>query len=323
MRARGCAHSRLVRRRLGRPRACSRHRHGDGSACRSRGGVTPVVVAGASGLLGSHVVAELLHAGHEVRAVDIRPGNPSPACPFLIADLTRARRSRPGAGRRRGGDPHRGDTSSDRADRREVFARTCSRRNNVTEAAKIHGARRIVNASSFSVIGWPFNVQPLRPEFLPIDESHPLSPQEAYGLSKLVTEQILAAAARCRPSLSAVNLRFPWIQTAASFDAEVVAGRRDEATRPRTSGRTSTPGTLRQRSLPRSTRPLRTSPSVYLSAPDTFMEEETLELVRRSFPGVELRRELPGHASLICSDAGERLLGFRPSRSWRSYGGGA
>ena len=50
--------------------------------------MTLVVVTGASGLLGSHIVAELLHAGREVRAVDIRPGNPSPDCPFLIADLT-------------------------------------------------------------------------------------------------------------------------------------------------------------------------------------------------------------------------------------------
>ncbi|HEY2657608.1 MAG TPA: NAD-dependent epimerase/dehydratase family protein [Solirubrobacteraceae bacterium] len=285
--------------------------------------MTAVVVTGASGLLGSHVVAHLIQAGRDVRAVDIRPGNPTPDCPFVTADLTElgatvqalagaeavihtAAIPRP-----------TGRTGSD------VFSTNVLAAYNVTEAAKIHGTRRIVNASSFSVIGWPFNVQPLLPEFLPIDESHPLAPQEAYGLSKLVTEQVVTAAVRCCPPLSAVNLRFPWIQTAASFDVDVVSSRRDGAT---------APGNLWAyidaedaaaafgAALDATTEDIA---SVYLSAPDTFMEEETGELVRASFPGVELRRELPGHASLICSDAAERLLGFRPSRSWRSYGGGA
>jgi nucleoside-diphosphate-sugar epimerase len=283
--------------------------------------VTLVVVTGASGLLGSHIVAELLHAGREVRAVDIRPGSPSPDCPFLIADLTEfgaAVQALAGAEAviHTAAIPRpTGRTGS------EVFSTNVLAAYNVTEAAKIHAARRVVNASSFSVIGWPFNVQPLLPEFLPIDESHPLAPQEAYGLSKLVTEQIVAAAVRCCPSLSAINLRFPWIQSAASFDADVVSNRRDEATAPGNLWAYIDAQDAAAAFVAALDATAEDVASVYVSAPDTFMEEETIDLVRARVPDVKLRRELPGHASLICSDAAERLLAFRPSRSWRSYGG--
>ena len=46
-----------------------------------------VVVTGAAGLLGSHVVAALLAAGREVRAVDRRAPS-APGAEVVVADLT-------------------------------------------------------------------------------------------------------------------------------------------------------------------------------------------------------------------------------------------
>src|SRR5439155_13772348 len=59
--------------------------------------------------------------------------------------------------------------------------------------------------------------------------------------------------------------------------------------------------------------------SVYLTAPDTFMDEDTRTLVRASFGEIELRKPLTGHEPLLDAAAAERLLGFRPEHSWRSY----
>jgi nucleoside-diphosphate-sugar epimerase len=284
--------------------------------------VSSVVVTGAAGLLGSHIVAALLQAGRDVRAVDIRPVKAPPDCPSLTADLTELGAAIEALA---GAEAVIHTAAIPRPTGRtagEVFSTNVLAAYNVTEAAKLHGVRQLVNASSFSVIGLPFNPQPLVPAFLPIDESHPLAPQEAYGLSKLLTEEIVAAAVRCSPKLSAVNLRFPWIQTAATFEVEVAPRRGDGETPPSNLWAYIDAQDAAAAFVAALDASVEDTACVYLAAPDTFMEEDTIELVRASFPDVELRRELPGHASLICSDAAARLLGFRPGRSWRSYGGG-
>jgi nucleoside-diphosphate-sugar epimerase len=286
--------------------------------------MTVIAVTGSAGLLGRHVVSAMQRAGHDVRGVDMPPSNRQPSdIPFVSADLNdlgaavqalaeaevvihTAAIPRPV-----------GRTASD------VFRVNVLAAHNVTEAALIHGARRILNASSFSVIGWPFNPQPFAPAFLPIDESHALTPQESYGLSKLVTEEIMAAAARRSPALSVINLRMPWIQTAATFAADVAPRRGDPGVATGNLWAYIDADDAAAAFVAALDADVDGHASVYIAAPDTFMEEETLALVNRSFPGVELRGELDGHASVISSNAAERLLGVGPTRSWRSYAASA
>jgi nucleoside-diphosphate-sugar epimerase len=279
-----------------------------------------VAVTGSAGLLGRHVVCAMQRAGHDVRGVDVAPapGQASDVA-FLSADLTDL-----GAAVQALADAEVvihtaaiprpvGRTASD------VFRVNVLAAHNVTEAALLHGVRRIVNASSFSVIGWPFNPQPFVPSFLPIDESHPLTPQESYGLSKLITVEIMAAAARRSPALSVINLRMPWIQTAATFAADVAPRRDDAAVATGNLWAYIDAGDAATAFVAALDADVDGHASVYIAAPDTFMESETLALVQRSFPGVELRDALAGHASVISSRAAELLLGVRPERSWRSY----
>lgn len=54
---------------------------------------------------------------------------------------------------------------------------------NVLELARKLDAQRVVYASSVAVYG--------EPQYLPIDENHPLSPANLYGLTKLMGEQLL------------------------------------------------------------------------------------------------------------------------------------
>jgi nucleoside-diphosphate-sugar epimerase len=282
--------------------------------------MTVVAVTGSRGLLGRHVVSALLGAGLEVRGVDLAPGAGTSDYEFIAADLTdlgAALQTIAGAEIvvHTAAIPRPvGRTAA------EVFRTNVLAASNVAEAAVTHGVARIVNASSFSVLGWPFNPQPLKPQFLPIDESHPLAPQEAYGLSKLVTEEIIAAAVRRSPALTAVNLRMPWIQSSSTFAADVVPRRSDTATATGNLWAYIDADDAGAAFLAAFAADVTDCASVYLAAPDTFMQEDTADLVRRAFPGVELRRELPGNTSAIASDAAERLLGMRPQRSWRSYG---
>jgi nucleoside-diphosphate-sugar epimerase len=286
--------------------------------------MTAVVVTGSSGLLGRHVVAAVQRAGHEVRGVDVSPAlGQASDVPFVSAELTDL-----GAAVQALADaevvihtaaiPRPVGRSAS-----EVFRVNVLAAHNVTEAALIHGAQRIVNASSFSVIGWPFNPQPFPPSFLPIDESHPLTPQESYGLSKLVTEQIMAAAVRRSPALSAINLRMPWIQTAATFEIDVAPRRGDAETASGNLWAYIDADDAAAAFVAALDADITGCDSVYIAAPDTFMERETLALVNDSFPGVELQEPLPAYSSVISSRAAQRLLGTRPTRSWRSYAASA
>jgi nucleoside-diphosphate-sugar epimerase len=70
---------------------------------------------------------------------------------------------------------------------------------------------RIVYASSVSVLGFPSFVQPLAASYGPIDEAHPLLPEDAYALSKRIGEEVADGFAPGR--LTVVSLRLPRIHT--------------------------------------------------------------------------------------------------------------
>src|SRR5260370_23926737 len=81
---------------------------------------------------------------------------------------------------------------------------------NVFEAAAGLPISRVVSASSISAFGFPFQHRWSEPLYLPLDEAHPLLPQDAYGLSKATGEGIAAAYCR-RTDSSAASLRISTI----------------------------------------------------------------------------------------------------------------
>jgi UDP-glucose 4-epimerase len=60
------------------------------------------------------------------------------------------------------------------------------------------GVRRLVAASSLCVLGAAFRISDRRFEIdtLPIDETHPLRPEDSYSVSKVANEEMYAAYAR-------------------------------------------------------------------------------------------------------------------------------
>lgn len=74
------------------------------------------------------------------------------------------------------------------------------------QAAADAGARRFVFASSDAVVGLTQRIRHFAPVYLPLDEAHPLQPQDPYGLSKMLGEQMCASFGRAQ-GLSTVCLR--------------------------------------------------------------------------------------------------------------------
>jgi nucleoside-diphosphate-sugar epimerase len=77
---------------------------------------------------------------------------------------------------------------------------------NVLESAASNGVKRVIFASSDSAYGFVFAVKKSVPLYLPIDEKHPLLPQDAYGLSKLLGEELCKAYTR-RCGIETICLR--------------------------------------------------------------------------------------------------------------------
>ncbi|MDB5338455.1 MAG: NAD-dependent epimerase/dehydratase, partial [Planctomycetaceae bacterium] len=164
-----------------------------------------VVVTGAAGRLGQAAITELLAHGHGVWGIDcVRPE--TLRCRFLPVDLTQPLAVLDAL---QGADAvlHLGAIPGPQSQPASVtFTNNVLSTYNVIEAAAALKIGRVVSASSVFALGWAEEAAAFWPETVPVDESHPLTPFEAYGLSKQIGEDICAATSR-RTGMSIVSLR--------------------------------------------------------------------------------------------------------------------
>ncbi len=52
---------------------------------------------------------------------------------------------------------------------------------------------------------------------------------------------------------------------------------------------------------------------------DTVMTRSSASLMAEVYPGVEVRKELAEHETLLSIDKARRLLGYEPEHSWRDH----
>ncbi|MCC5973008.1 MAG: NAD(P)-dependent oxidoreductase [Rubellimicrobium sp.] len=275
-------------------------------------------MTGAAGFLGRHVAAACVAAGHRVVGVDSAPQPPGwEAVTADLCDLGATVQAFDGAEAvaHCAAIPRPvGRTAS------EVFRVNMATIHAATEAARIVGAGVFVQASSFSILGYPFAPAIPVPARLPIDESVPAAPQDVYGLTKWLAEEVVEAAVR-RGDFRAASLRMPWIQTAATFGAEI--GPRRE-----------TPGAAADLWAYLDARDAGDAfvaaldrggaghLRCFLSAADSYSDRPSRDLVTTAFGAdVQMAPGFTGHASLISTGLARAALGFVPCRSWRDYAG--
>jgi nucleoside-diphosphate-sugar epimerase len=190
---------------------------------------------------------------------------------------------------------------------------------NVLEAASTLGINRVVYASSVSVLGFPFFVQPFAPDYVPIDEAHALLPQDAYALSKRIGEELADGFTR-RGCLTVVSLRFPWIHTPRTFAEQVQPLWKDPA-----AGASNLWSYIDSRDVAEAARLALTAEvsghvACFVAASDSFMPIPSRMLVADHYPTAIIQDGLTDHASLLSSAKAQAMLGFRARYSWRSYG---
>jgi nucleoside-diphosphate-sugar epimerase len=278
-----------------------------------------VVVTGSSGLLGRHVAGALVSAGHAVLGLDMAPPPAGAGFDHVTADLTDLGSTLQLVRNAEAVVHLAAIPRPTGLPAGHVFKTNMAAVYNVVEAAVLNGTTRLAYASSMSVLGYPFFETPIEPTYVPFDSAHPVAPQDAYALSKWLGEEVVGAAVRRRPALSAVSLRMPWIQTAATFAREVVARRARAALVARDLWAYLDARDAASAFVAAVERPIDGHKRLFISAADTFAEIETTELVRSAYPRTVIKRALTGHTTVFDLSEAREVLGFVPKFRWREY----
>jgi len=287
--------------------------------------MTQIVVTGGSGKAGRAVVRDLVEHGYDVVNADV-VAPAEPVAPLLRVDFTDLGETIEAL---RGADAvvHLAAIPAPRIRSVEkTFQINMLSTYNVFSAAALLGIGRVVWASSETVLGLPFGrtgarnlldpaAEPghhLEPDYVPIDEDHPLRPHSSYSLSKVLGEEMARQFARWT-RIPFIGLRFSAIREPAEYAAfpESVED-----------GAWNVWGYVDARDVAQSCRLALTADIVgaeafIIAAGDTASDRPNRELMAEAYPSVPIRPGTGDHDTLLGIDKARRLLGYAPGFSWR------
>ena len=273
-----------------------------------------IVVTGARGLLGAPTAQYCQKMGADVLATDVagRPGQ-GDTTRFISADLTDLGQVYDVI--------HEADAVIHLAAiaAQRVFPSAHTYFNNVgmtwnvLEAAARLGIKRVVLASSVQVNHTITPRTPIKYKYFPVDEDHPVSPQEDYSLSKR-TGELLADSFAAHWGLTVVSFRFPMIARPEVFakfpyqDKEAPNAALYTYVHVQDAARVCYLAATAE--LPPNSHTI-----LFAAAKDSCVDMPTREYARLYYPEAELRPGLRGYDSLLSSKRAEQVLGFVPEYS--------
>jgi nucleoside-diphosphate-sugar epimerase len=195
-----------------------------------------------------------------------------------------------------------------------VFETNISATFNVLDAAGRADAD-VVWASSESAYGLAFAEETPLPAYLPMDEAHPMAPEDPYGTSKVAGEEVAKMVAR-RDGVSVASIRPSWIQYPGEYncrdvaagdlaggagncwsyvDVRDVAGIVDAALEADFDGHEA----------------------FHAAAAENYVGRPTADVVEEFWGDVPARCELDGEQSALSTAKADGLLDWSPEYSWR------
>jgi nucleoside-diphosphate-sugar epimerase len=272
-----------------------------------------IVVTGASGKAGRAVVHALLEHEHNVLAVDVVSAGES-STPFLLADLTDYGHTveclaGQDAVVHLAAIPAPGIRTEETTFRTNMLSTY-----NVFEATRLLGLRRVVWASSETILGLPFERE--QPAYAPIDEEHPAYPESSYALSKLLSEELGRQLHRWTGT-PYVALRFSNIMEPHDYE-RFPSYWDDPSLR-----RWNLWGYVDARDVAESCRLALDAElgaeHFIVAAADTVMNRPSRDLMAEVYPAVPYRRTPGDFDTLLSIEKARRLLGYEPRWSWRDH----
>jgi nucleoside-diphosphate-sugar epimerase len=186
---------------------------------------------------------------------------------------------------------------------------------NIHEAAARLGIRRVVSASSEAAVGWTYRRKDFLPEYLPIDESHPLRAQDPYGLSKIAGEAIARSYSEGY-GMETVAIRPPWVispeeleelrarggRSIAGFQLFNYLDVRDAAEAFRLAIE----------------RPINGHVALLIPNDDSSVSDPLCELLPRLYPAIkDVAKPLTGSLPAATNARAKKVLGWQPRHTWR------
>ena len=281
-----------------------------------------ILLTGGNGKLGSAVAAHLKSVGHEVLVLDIAAKRAEGYLPIDLTDGGQVLDVVLGL------DDH--DFHADAivhlaaipspgiAPDITTFRNNVLSSFHVLQAARKAGVKRLVTASSETVLGLPFDVAP---PYLPVDEDV-TSPNSTYSLVKHLEEQMEIEFCRWDPELSITAMRFSNVMSPEDY-----AGFADWQDDPQLR-RWNLWGYIDARdaadAIAKALEGRGPGFERYIIAnADTVMSTPSAELAAEVFPEVRLTKTLEGTETLLSIDKARRDLGWEPSHAWRDQVAGA
>lgn len=273
-----------------------------------------ILVTGGVGKVGQWVVRDLLDSGaHQVTVFDRLPGPERGAVKYLVGDVQDL-----------------GQVIEAMADVEAVIHLAAIHNPNIATASvtyqtnvvgtfNVHhaafrlGIKRVVSASSNAIVGWSYG-EHFVPDYLPIDEDHPLRPEDVYGLSKQIGETI--AQSYSRKGLETIMLRPSGVVTpgeleqikkeggrrVSGFQAYSYIDARDLAVAFRLAV---------ERSIPSGT-------ALFVVSDDSTIAEPLCDFYPRVMPSIgDKARSLTGSKGSYSNSRAKKFLGWQPIHSWR------
>ncbi len=278
-----------------------------------------IIVTGGAGKAGRAVVRDLRDHGYLVEVLDlIEPENPGDY--FTYVDLTDYGQAFSAL---RGTDCHLQDIDAvvhlaavpgpGRTTDEETFRINTISTYNVFRAACHLGMKRIVWASSETILGLPFDTPPV---YAPIDEEAPDRPEWSYSLSKVVSETMAQQFSRWYPEIPIIGLRFSNIMEPQEY-ADFPGFSDDPRER-----MWNLWGYVDARDVAQATRMALTADvsgarNYIIAAADTVMTQTNSELMAEVFPETPLKDGIGDQETLLSIDKARRELGYDPQYSWR------
>jgi nucleoside-diphosphate-sugar epimerase len=290
-----------------------------------------IFFTGGSGKAGRHAVAFLLAQGHRVLNVDLKPLD-HPGIDNRIADITDAGQMFDVMASYAGFDELEPGTGVPRFDAVVHFAaiprllltadNECYRVNtlgtyNVIDAAVKLGIRKIIFASSETTYGVCFADGERKPDYLPVDEDHPVVPEDSYAMSKVANE-VTARSFQRRSGFDIYGLRINNVIEPHEYAQNFPAYMADPSVR-----RRNIFAYIDARDLGHMVdRCLATDGLGFeifnVSNDDHSVNLTSPELIEKYYQGVPVG-DVGENETFYSNRKAKKMLGYSPKHSWRRY----
>lgn len=289
-----------------------------------------VFFTGGAGKAGKHAIAHLLEQGHRVTNIDLNKVD-LPGVDNLRVDLTDAGQVFNAMSAYAGFDELEPGTGVPRYDAvvhfaaipcilirpdNETYMINVASTYNVIDAAVKLGIRKVIFASSETTYGICFADGEKKPDYIPVDEDHPVVPPDSYAMSKVVNE-VTGRSFAVRSGIDIYALRINNViephEYARDFPGYIAHPERR---------RRNIFAYIDARDLGHMVDCcLRTDGLGYqvfnVSNDDMSVGLTSDEVTARFYQGVPQKRAMGRDETFYSNDKAKRMVGFAPKHSWR------